>query len=215
LLKWFAVRARGFILVVPEGTRNQAGHLFWNASRACCAGEARGPDDLGYLRRVLAEVARHYAIDRERVLAFGVSNGGFMAYRWACEPGAELTAFASLSGAGPGSFDPPCRPSSAISVLQVHGDEDDVIRYEGGSMHGADYPSARRSLDPFLRAARLAAPAPTQRSDTLLFGAIEKQAWTNEHARVALWTVRGGQHRLRAVKTSVPTILDFLAPPRP
>jgi polyhydroxybutyrate depolymerase len=210
-LELLAVRMRGMILVVPQGRRDAAGNYAWNAARACCgAGEAR-PDDLTYLRSVLADVKRHYAVDSKRVLAFGVSNGGFMAHRWACSAAGELTAIASISGSGPGVQDPPCTPSAPVSVLQIHGDADEVIAYAGG--RGRDdeaYPSARSALVPYLRAAGLGMTAHVREERSLLFSAIRKEEWANERARISLWTVLGGGHRLFSAHTSVLEILDFL-----
>ena len=61
------------------------------------------------------------------VLLLGHSNGGFMAYRLACEIPERITALASLAGAGladPGD----CRVSDVpVDVLQVHGLNDDTM----------------------------------------------------------------------------------------
>ncbi len=209
-LEALAVRGRGFILVVPEGNRDAVGHYFWNASRACCGeGQAR-PEDLRYLQDVLGEVKRRYAVDAAQVLALGVSNGGFMAHRWACSAGAELTAIASICGAGPGPEDLPCAPSERVSVLQIHGDADEIVRYGGGYMRGSEYPSALSTLTPFLRAGHAPQASETRTSHTFLFGKIHKQEWLNGPARIALWTVEGANHKLRAAQASVPEILDFL-----
>lgn len=210
-LETLAVRARGFILVVPEGLIDSVGNPFWNASRACCGEGPARPDDLGYLRGVLQHLKQDYAVDRGQMLAFGVSNGGFMAYRWACSAGAELTAIASIAGAALGPEDVPCTPWAPISVLQVHGDADDVVQYAGGSMRSSPHPSARDSLVPFLHAAQLGQQQPTtERTRTLFYGTIRKEHWSGKDASIALWTVEGRGHQLRAAQACVPDILDFL-----
>jgi polyhydroxybutyrate depolymerase len=210
MLKLLAVRERDFILVVPEGTRDSAGNLFWNATRACCGEGASRPDDLGYLQRVLVQVRLRYAVDPGQVLAFGVSNGGFMAHRWACSPDAQLSAIACISGAGPAPDESLCGPAPQLSVLQIHGDADDVIAYAGGQMRDAHYPSARASIGPYLRSAQLTGPPRVRRKHTLFFGAIRQEEWSSSKARIALWTVEGGGHRLRAAQASMLGILDFL-----
>jgi polyhydroxybutyrate depolymerase len=210
-LEALAVHGRGFILVVPEGRRDAAGNYCWNASRACCGEGPARPDDLGYLRGVLAAVRQRYALDPPLASVLGVSNGGFMAYRWACAAPAELAAIVSISGAGPGSEDPPCALATPVSLLHIHGDRDQLVEYAGGRMRDSDYPSAAGSLAPFVRAAR-AAPTPrSRRMHTLLYGSILEQRWTGRDARVALWTVRGRGHQLRAAQACVLEILDFLA----
>ncbi len=77
----------GFIAVMPNGySKSRRGHFAtWNAG-ACC-GEARDRkiDDVGFIAEVIARVKRQAAIDDARVYAMGMSNGGLMAYRLACE----------------------------------------------------------------------------------------------------------------------------------
>ncbi|MFT3925206.1 MAG: hypothetical protein QM778_21900 [Myxococcales bacterium] len=209
-LESLAVRDRGFVVVVPEGMRDQDGQYSWNASSACCGTGPARPDDLAYLDAVLTDVARHYAIDDGHIMALGVSNGGFMAHRWACQAGSKLSAIASISGMGPGPQDPPCAAGSHVAVLQVHGDADEVIHYRGGHMRDASYPSAQDSLAPFLRVSGAEAKPQVRTSRTLLYGRIRKQEWKAGQAPIALWTVEGGPHHLRAAQASVPEILDFL-----
>ena len=127
-----AAGSRGYILVVPEGTRDAAGQPFWNASAACCGVGANRPDDVGYLKAVLDDVKRQLAIDGERVFAIGASNGGFMVHRWACDPRGDLRGIVSISGAGQGLDDPPCAAPRPLRVLEIHGTEDQTIRIEGG-----------------------------------------------------------------------------------
>ena len=210
-LEALAVHGRGFILVVPEGGRDAAGSYCWNASRACCGEGPARPDDLGYLRGVLADVRQRYALDPPLACVLGISNGGFMAYRWACAAPAELTAVVSIAGAGPGSEDPPCALAAPVSLLHIHGDHDQVVQYAGGRMRDSDYPSARASLQPFVQAAH-ADPTPrSRRLHTLIYGTIQEQRWSGRDARVALWTVQGRGHQLRAAQACVLEILDFLA----
>jgi membrane protein implicated in regulation of membrane protease activity len=57
-------------------------------------------DDSTYLHRLLDAVKSAYRVDPTRVYFVGHSNGGFMAYRMACEHATEITAIVSLAGAG-------------------------------------------------------------------------------------------------------------------
>ena len=120
---------------------------------------------------------------------------------------------ACIAGAGPGSEDPPCVLGAPVSLLHIHGDQDQVVHYAGGRMRDSDYPSAQGSLAPFVRAAH-ADPLPrARRVHTLLYGTIQEQRWSGRDARVALWTVQGRGHQLRAAQACVLEILDFLAGP--
>jgi len=155
-----AVFRRGFVLVVPEGTRDAAGNPFWNATAGCsgCGPRTRTVDDLGYLRAVLAQVRARFASDPARVYAVGVSNGAFMAARWAAEPGGDLRGIACLSGSGLGPEDPPYAPSVRVSVLQIHGTHDDEVLFDGEADRTAPIPPcsrpSRRGARPATRPAR-------------------------------------------------------------
>ena len=87
------------------------------------------PDDAGYLR-ALVEAATEY-MNVERVFVVGMSNGAFMSYRLACEGMPGLAGIVAVAGS---SFEDPERCGSArpISLLHVHGTEDDVVQISGG-----------------------------------------------------------------------------------
>ena len=205
-----AAGERGWLLVVPQGVADGEGRLSWNASAACCAAGAAGPDDVGYLRSVLADVRRHAAVDPLRVYAFGESNGGFMAHRWACEPGGELRAIASIAGAAPGPGIPPCAPAAPVSVLEVHGDRDERVRYEGGWSLRGRYPGARETIERW-RALDGCAPIGRSARDTrlLFFAPLRVDSFACPSAAVELWTVEGGGHQLRGLRLWSRAVIHF------
>ncbi|HET7846180.1 MAG TPA: prolyl oligopeptidase family serine peptidase, partial [Acidimicrobiia bacterium] len=83
-------------------------------------------------------------VDPARVFAFGHSNGGFMAYRLACDRADLVAAVVSLAGVT-WSETTACDPSQDVSVLQIHGTDDDVVRYEGGRF-AVPYPGAMETV---------------------------------------------------------------------
>lgn len=74
--------SRGFLLCYPDGTLDARGYPFWNATDACCNFYDSKEDDSAYLRSVIEEIMRNFAIDRKRIHVIGASNGGFMSHRW-------------------------------------------------------------------------------------------------------------------------------------
>jgi polyhydroxybutyrate depolymerase len=99
----------------------------WNAG-GCCAGPAEDDiDDVGFILRVLEEVDKKVAIDFHRVYAVGMSNGGFMASRLACDVPEIFAAVASVEG----GLSTPCDPDVPVSILYVHGTEDPAVPYDG------------------------------------------------------------------------------------
>lgn len=117
-----------FALITPQGTSDETGLPFWNATSYCCDLYDSGVDDAAWLAGLLAEARA--SVNVSGVYVVGYSNGGFMAYRLACDGLEGLVAIASLAGSSHG--DPAdCETASPISVLQIHGSEDEDIPYDG------------------------------------------------------------------------------------
>ena len=132
---------RGFLSVHPDGTKNIIGGQFWNATDACC-GFGSTVDDDGYIMSIIDQVSARYTVDPKRIFLLGHSNGGFLAYRLACNHADRIAAIASL--AGDTWLDPAkCKPSQPVSVLQAQGTADRTITYDGGSvLFGIQFPGS-------------------------------------------------------------------------
>lgn len=136
-----ATDAAGMLTVAPDGTRNALGKQFWNATDACCNGPGAQVDDSAYLAALIREVEADYNVDRRRIFLVGHSNGGFMAYRMACDHADVVTALVSLEGA---TYADPrkCSPTAPVATLEIHGTADATIPYRGGRIFGHRYPGA-------------------------------------------------------------------------
>jgi polyhydroxybutyrate depolymerase len=140
------VDQEGFIYLYPDGTRDALRNRFWNATDACCDFEESQVDDSGYLRALINELSTIYSIDPEKIFIVGHSNGGFMAYRMACDHSDVVSGIASLAGAM--FIDPDdCQPEHPVHVLQMHGTSDATILFDGGSFsESRSYPGAEASV---------------------------------------------------------------------
>ena len=128
--------ASGWIVVFPNGFSRLGGKLAtWNAGICCGAARDRGSDDVGFLRAVVAEVQRRVAVDPQRVFATGMSNGGMMSYRLACEASDIFRAIAAVAGTD-GTTD--CRPGRPVPVFHLHAKDDDRVLFNGGSGSASD-----------------------------------------------------------------------------
>jgi polyhydroxybutyrate depolymerase len=127
--------SRGFVYCYPKGpwVRVLLRNRFWNATDACCDFYASGVDDAGYLRGLIEGIASTLAIERKRVYLFGKSNGGFMAYRMACDYADVLAGIASFAGTST-LGETNCRPSQPVNVLHIHGTADVTVPYAGGGL---------------------------------------------------------------------------------
>ena len=146
------VDTKKFVLLEPDGTRN-IDNRFWNATPACCGthdSHGNEVDDVAYLTRLITEAKGSASIDPRQIYVLGHSNGGFMAYRLACDRAWLVSAIVSLAGAA--TVEPTrCSPSQPVSVLHIHGNADETIFYSGGKTDPNDlrtaYPGARESVD--------------------------------------------------------------------
>ncbi len=216
--------ADGMLYARPEGLRDSRGRHFWNAAPACCDRDGVGVDDSAYLRGVVEEIQRHYTVDPARIFVVGFSNGGFMAHRMACEHADLVTAVVSIAGAGP-LVAGDCVPARPVAVLQIHGDADASVRYEGGDM-GGGYPGAVRTVEDWARRNGCAVPGRPGPARDLVAGAGSPDAAetrTVAHAEgcrpggyAELWTVAGGEHLPALSPGFGRQVVDFLrAHPRP
>jgi polyhydroxybutyrate depolymerase len=188
------------LVAYPDGTTDSLGSRFWNATDACCDFNGTGVDDVAYLTAVLDDVGERFALDPARVFAVGHSNGGFMAHRLACDRADRLAAIVSLAGAT--WADPAaCQPSQAVSVLQIHGDDDETILYAGGSIFDGAYPSAPVTVATW--AERNGCDAPPEPTDARvdLVSILDGDETHEDRAvgcpaagGVELWTMEGGGH---------------------
>ncbi len=126
--------SHGLVVLLPDGTVNSEQFLFWNAWPPCCDFEGSNVDDVGYLRGLIDEAKATLSIDPERVFLVGHSNGGFMSTRMACEASDLVAGIVSIAGSMSPELNVPCTPARPLSLLAIHGTNDNVIGYEGGSI---------------------------------------------------------------------------------
>jgi polyhydroxybutyrate depolymerase len=200
-VRGLAERGRMF-LVAPDGNVDHSGRRFWNAGRACCNLDGKAVDDVARLEALIDHWRDRPEIDPARVYVVGFSNGGFMAHRLACWMDDRLAAIVSLAGAGRAREDA-CQVTSSIAVLEVHGDADAVVRFQGGrvlDIHDLDpHPSAPQTIADW--AERLGCPAKPKRKSSVDLDPRLPGAETTIEAHgqctrgtAELWTIHGAGH---------------------
>jgi polyhydroxybutyrate depolymerase len=114
----------GVLVLTPDALDN-----FWNSG----FGEVpdSDPDDVGFLLALIDSVSANWSVDPDRVYSTGMSNGGYMSYRLACEAADRLAAIASVTGSMTTGILAACSPSRAVPVMQIHGTEDATVPYGG------------------------------------------------------------------------------------
>lgn len=133
--------ARGWIVVAPSGTsaRLVSRLRTWNGGGGsdgwqCVSGRAckENVDDMAYFDAIFESLERLVAIDHARIYASGLSNGGAISHRLACERAGVIAAIAPVGGANQFETTASCAPSRPVAVLQVHGTEDPCWALDGG-----------------------------------------------------------------------------------
>lgn len=213
---------RGFLYLHPDGLVDSTGEHFWNATDACCDFGGKNPDDSAYLEGLIEEIEKTYCVDKKRIFLVGHSNGGFMSYRMACDHASTFAAIASLAGAMNEDASK-CKPSEPVSILEIHGNADMVIGYDGGQNFGHKYPSATTTVTDWVGFDGCNTTpdktAPAIDLDASLPGAeTTKQIWKGckSSTDVELWTIAGGPHIPMLSPEFAPDVIDFLfAHPKP
>lgn len=206
-----------FAYLAPEGARDSQGRPFWNAGKSCCDLDHHSIDDGKRLRELLDANLSNAAIDPKRVFVIGYSNGGFMAQRLACDVGDRIAGVVSVAGAAPSS-EVPCTLHSALAVLEIHGDADPIVHYDGGTVfdrtdvepHGSaadtvKYWAQRLSCNGAPRAVSsidLEPYVPDRETNV--------QRYDDCRGAVELWTVRGGGHYVALQPPAIDAIWAFV-----
>lgn len=205
--------AAGLIAVVPDGTADPTGAQFWNASPAWCCNFANSPvDDAAYLRGLITEASARYAVDPDRVYFVGHSNGGFMAFKMACEHADVVAGVVNIAGSTVVDAGD-CQPSRPVTVLSIHGTADGTIAYGGAP---AQYPSAPQVAARWVGHNGCdAEPVPSggYDYDSVALGAeTGREVWDgcDDGVLTSLWTMSGSGHIPGFTPDFMPDVFDFL-----
>lgn len=112
-----------FIVVYANGINNS-----WNTLGTPYHS---GVDDVGFLSTLIDTMHKYYHINLDRVYSTGMSNGGFMSYRLACELSERIAAIASVTGSMTDSMIYYCNPSRPMPVMRIHGTSDLIVNFNG------------------------------------------------------------------------------------
>ncbi len=127
--------SENFIVVYPEGVKGGIlGISSWNAGTCCGYASNSQIDDVGFINALLDTLINNYTIDTNRIYATGMSNGGFMTYRLACELSHRIAAIAPVAAS---MTAPHCTLRRPMPIISFHSYLDSSIPYYGGIGDGA------------------------------------------------------------------------------
>lgn len=208
-LNHLAADNQAFVLA-PDGLTDSTGHQFWNADPACCDFDGTHPDDVGYLGGLIDAVSAAWPIDPAKVYVIGHSNGGYMAYRLACDRADVVSSIVVLAGAA--ASDPStCNPTRPVDVLHLHGTADTEVPYST-AMPSEQQWATHDGCDPTLAAAgpalNLDGTSPDDETTPMAAGCpagVDLELWTMQgighipaftaQFEPTIWAWLGAHHR--------------------
>lgn len=116
----------GFIVVYPEAIGS-----YWNDGRNTTASEV---DDVAYISALVDHIGKQRNVDSGRVYVTGLSNGGMMTQRLACESSQKFAAFASVIANIPVSLQAVCHPKNPVALMMINGGADPLMPPSGGEI---------------------------------------------------------------------------------
>lgn len=118
-----------FIIVCPDGIDKS-----WNDGRETPAHKKR-INDVKFIDQLITYILNTYHANEQRIYVTGMSNGGFMTSRLACELSNRIAAIAVVGASMDKGMD--YRPVKPLPVMYIQGTKDPLVPYNGGSMKGA------------------------------------------------------------------------------
>jgi len=112
----------GFIAVYPDGVKQK-----WNVS-----GRAT-EDNVQFVHALIGQMQQIRAIDPQRIYVVGLSNGGILAQKLACQAPEQIAAIATVAASLPTQFSKQCQTKQPVSLLMINGTADSVVPWQGGA----------------------------------------------------------------------------------
>ena len=130
------IGSQGVVIVYPDAIDGT-----WDQSDG---GSRR---DIQMLRDLIRKLVDERITDRNRVYLLGVSTGGMLALRFACENANALAAVGSLIATMPEPLAASCKPSKPLPTVLLVGTADPFVPYGGGAANLRDFRDRVASVD--------------------------------------------------------------------
>ena len=202
----------GFITVYPQASGSPS---TWGDFPLSVEDQYPGlkVNDAQFIRDLLADIQSEWNIDPHRIYATGMSNGGGMANRLACDLADQIAAIAPVAGGY--YYWEDCAPARPIAVIAFHGKRDEIIPYNGAKIPNyTDLPD----IPTWAKTWAERNECNLEPAQPLGDGAIALTAWSDctQGADVELYTLALGGHQwpynvLVDNKTANELIWEFFA----
>jgi polyhydroxybutyrate depolymerase len=89
------------------------------------------PDDIGFIDALIDLLVARGIADPARIHLVGISNGGMMAFTYACRRAERLASLIVFKATMAADAPATCKPSRALAVLMASGTADPIVRWDG------------------------------------------------------------------------------------
>ena len=169
------------------------------------------PDDVAFLKMIVADLVRRRISDPKRIYITGASNGGFMALRMICVDAGIFAALGLLISGMPDVVATACNATKTVPVLMVKGTADPIVPHAGGLVANVlpVWPT-ERLVTFFLRLNSCIGPAEQAILPGQHLQKIEIDRWMKcAGASVVLYRIVGGGHFVPPTFQVGEALLDF------
>ena len=110
-----------FIVAYPDALQKR-----WNISGRT------SEDNVAFVHHLISQVQQVRPIDSRRIYVVGLSSGGFLAQKLACEKPDQIAAVATVAASLPKKSLSNCQTHHPIPLLMVNGTADTTVPWQGG-----------------------------------------------------------------------------------
>lgn len=195
----------GFFVVYP----NAIGKIWDTGGGFISENLSPRRDDLGFLERVIDEMAAKHPIDKSRVFATGISRGGHASFMLACRSN-KVRAIAVVAMTLPIQLTDDCKSTRPTGLMLINGTKDPIVPYGGGRITAVGKPrdwveSVEQTLAIFGRRNGCGQVTRRRRIDQANDGTVvEHQVWQCRMAPMSLYKVVGGGHTWPSERSILP-----------
>jgi polyhydroxybutyrate depolymerase len=120
-----------FLVAYPDGIGRS-----WADGRGITEADQQRVDDVAFIRAMLDDIGRRWPLDTTRIYVAGISNGGFMSERLACDAGDRIAAIGVIAATLSDTLLARCRLPRPVAVVMMNGTDDPLVPFGGGEVRG-------------------------------------------------------------------------------
>ncbi|MAZ31383.1 MAG: hypothetical protein CMP57_04730 [Flavobacteriales bacterium] len=188
---------QGFAVCFPQG-QYDGNTAYWNVGYNFTPNNAA--DDVKFFVELAAHLQETYDLSPEKTFSSGMSNGAEVSYLLACEASETFAAIAGVAGTMFNGIINNCSATQNVSIMEIHGTQDNVTYYNGDSndTFWGPYPGQEEVIDfwvqnndcQMVQSGYL--PNNVQNDGSEVF--VEKYSSSSTNTHVWFYKVEGGGH---------------------